>query len=284
MRLGRIYQLMALGAVALLAAGATLIGAGTAWAGPGKAGTGHHDPLGLLAFTDGTVQLQIPTPACPSSKPDCVWALFVNEPLEAGRTVIGEVTGTSGVLVVNLPHYCGVVQADALLGPRPWREKGGTRTLLDTCGSGSSTTTSSSTTSTSTSSTTTPTTTPPTTDPTTTPTTAAGGGGGGTTGGGGGAAGAASTSPTSALPFTGATSASQATTTDPLHLDAATQLPFTGADLRPFVLLGIVLVLAGALLLTTVESRRRLLRRAAAIRTDQVRDGVRRTSSWFLGL
>jgi hypothetical protein len=61
-------------------------------------------------------------------------------------------------------------------------------------------------------------------------------------------------------------------------------LPFTGADLRPFVLVGMVLILLGGFLLTTVESRRRLLRRAAAIRADQVKDGVRRTSSWFLGL
>ena len=69
-----------------------------------------------------------------------------------------------------------------------------------------------------------------------------------------------------------------------MALDASSQLPFTGADLRPLVLLGIALVVLGGFLLTTVEWRRRLLRRAAAVRADQMTDGLRRASAWFLGL
>jgi hypothetical protein len=61
-------------------------------------------------------------------------------------------------------------------------------------------------------------------------------------------------------------------------------LPFTGADLRPLVLLGSMMIILGGFLLSTVESRRRMLRRASAIKLDQVKDGARKTSSWFLGL
>jgi hypothetical protein len=86
------------------------------------------------------------------------------------------------------------------------------------------------------------------------------------------------------LPFTAPADGAHPATSVPVQLDASTDLPFTGADLPPLVLLGIVLILLGGFLLTTVESRRRLLRRAAVIRADQVNDGVRRTSSWFLGL
>jgi hypothetical protein len=49
------------------------------------------------------------------------------------------------------------------------------------------------------------------------------------------------------------------------------------------IILGVGLMLLGGLLLSTVESRRRMLRRAEAITLD-VKDGARKTSSWFLGL
>jgi hypothetical protein len=50
------------------------------------------------------------------------------------------------------------------------------------------------------------------------------------------------------------------------------------------ILLGAALVLFGGMLLSTVESRRRALRRASAIRLEHVKEGTRRTSNWFLGL
>jgi hypothetical protein len=46
-------------------------------------------------------------------------------------------------------------------------------------------------------------------------------------------------------------------------------LPFTGINLSSLVTTGSILLIAGVLLLTTVESRRRLCRRAG---------------SWFFGL
>ena len=89
----------------------------------------------------------------------------------------------------------------------------------------------------------------------------------------------------SALPFTNVS-----TTTTPQAVaaasitPAASQLPFTGADLRPLIILGSAMILLGGFLLSTVESRRRTLRRASAIRLDHVKDGAQRASSWFLGL
>lgn len=63
------------------------------------------------------VTLTIPTPPC---RPDhqsiaCTWELFVNEPDVPGQPVVGEVYGTSGVLSVNYPAFCGVIQADAIV-------------------------------------------------------------------------------------------------------------------------------------------------------------------------
>ncbi|MGO8871359.1 MAG: hypothetical protein ACLQPH_08145 [Acidimicrobiales bacterium] len=50
------------------------------------------------------------------------------------------------------------------------------------------------------------------------------------------------------------------------------------------IILGTMMILLGGLLLSTVESRRRMLRRASAIRLDQVKGATRRASDWFLGL
>jgi hypothetical protein len=97
---------------------------------------------------------------------------------------------------------------------------------------------------------------------------------------------AAASTTTVALPFTGATSTSTTTVGEEAAKSTApaAQLPFTGADLRPLVLLGTMMIILGGFLLSTVESRRRMLRRASAIKLDQVKDGARKTSSWFLGL
>ena len=248
-RLNRMYRLIAMCAVALVAAGGVLISAGPSWAGPHhagaghRAGTGHHDPEGLLAFSDGQAQLRIPTPACPPDKASCTWVLFVNEPKVSGPDDHRRGERPSGTLVVGLPSFCGVVQADAVLGPKAWHSRGAHGRSRTTVARVSPDTTTTRTTATTTTS---PGTGPPGTSS----------GGGGTTGSGGGTAGTTATPPTSALPFTATATAAHSATSVPVHLDASTDLPFTGADLPPLVLLGIVLILLGGFLLTTVKSRR----------------------------
>jgi hypothetical protein len=90
-----------------------------------------------IAFGDkaGAVTLTIPVPACRKfgGHTACLWELFVNEPGEPGQPVIGAAFGTAGVLSVPYPTFCGVLQADALVGP-PTRKEVGFRHLIRTCG------------------------------------------------------------------------------------------------------------------------------------------------------
>jgi hypothetical protein len=250
---------MAALAILLVAFGGMMISAGEAW------GIDGHAPGVDLEFMAGRVILQIPTPACTGKNPNCVWALYVNEPKLPGHPFVAEVNGTSGTLAVQLPDFCGVIQADALVGPRPWHQKGGVRETLETCGAttttgGASSTTSSST-STSTSTSTTTTVAPKVAAVSTTPS-------------------------TNALPYTSPTTAAANPAVVAVADDSKSppELPFTGANFTPLVILGGAMTILGALLISTVESRRRLLRRAAAIRVDDVKEGARKTSSWFLGL
>jgi len=266
-------------AIASVATGLLMVSAGAAWSAPGRLHP-HRPPHTTLPHTTpphttrphtprpapklrdghpvlrfnvplGEVQLTIPTPACPVSDPDCVWRLIINEPKAPGAPIVGTVTGTSGTLTLAFPTYCGVIQADAQLGP-VWVQEQGIRHKIGTC-TPTPTTTSTSTTATTA---TTASTKPPVVV-------------------------AASTTPTtSGLPFTPSTTAATATA----GTTAAAQLPFTGLDIRPMIILGSALILFGGLLLTTVESRRRALRRASAIRLEHLKEGTRRTSSWFLGL
>lgn len=90
----------------------------------------------------------------------------------------------------------------------------------------------------------------------------------------------AATPTASALPFTNAAS----TPVEAHTVASVTQLPFTGLDIKPLALVGTGLILSGSLLLTTVESRRRALRRATALRPGHVKNGARRAGYWFLGL
>ena len=88
----------------------------------------HFDDPGRV------VTLTIPTPPC---RPDqhtivCQWELLVNEPFVPGQPIVGEVFGTSGVLYVPYPAFCGVIQADAMVGP-PQRREVGFRHLINTC-------------------------------------------------------------------------------------------------------------------------------------------------------
>jgi hypothetical protein len=277
MRLSWTYRWVAVLSVLLMASGITLLTTGEAWAaGHAKAGAAG----GIVSFEGDQAELTVPVPPCPSTKPSCSWRLIVNEPIE--HVLVGWAIGNSGTLTVRLPEFCGVVQADAAQG-MPWRSKGGIRETLDDCHSGSSTTTTSSTTSTSTTSTSTTSTTvdPPPTSTTSTTVDST------TTTADGAKVAATATSTTSgsgALPFTGATSQPTSGSGKGGDTLASSQLPYTGADIRPLLFLGVALILLGGFLITTVESRRRLLRRATAVRMENVKDGARKTSDWFLGL
>ncbi len=286
MRKSGVNRTVAVVAAVFVATGAAMVTAGTAWSAPGHAVQPRHRPAhfavqprvrpahhavqprvgnkrSILRFdvAGSMAVLIIPTPPCPVSNEHCEWELIINEPKVPGEPTVGTVTGTSGVLALTFPNdFCGVIQADSLVGPAPWTLTHGIRRRIDTCG---------------TTPTTTATTKPPTKTTTTTTTTKPP------------KVTAASTTPsTSALPFTMATSASPTTAPGQVAATtpAAAQLPFTGLDIKPLVLLGSALILFGGLLLTTVESRRRALQRAAAIRLEDVREGTRKASSWFLGL
>jgi len=65
---------------------------------------------------------------------------------------------------------------------------------------------------------------------------------------------------------------------------AAAELPFTGTDVRLLVTLGVALILAGLYIITTIEQRRRTVRRMArAAQTSAVGEQATRVSQWLLG-
>jgi hypothetical protein len=259
MRVKGLHRTAVVLAIAMVVSGAALFSAGTAWAG--QAQSAHL----VLSFNDQAkqAQLRIRPQACPHATRKCVWMLFMNLPLLPGQPFVAEVKGTFDTISLPYPKFCGVIQADALRGPAPWTYRLGIREKIDNChGSGHPSTTD-------------PTTPdpPPTIGPPTSPnppgvqTVAAATAS---------TSGVSTTGSPSALPFSDSPSS---TVSEP----AAAQLPFTGMDPRPLLIFGVTLMALGSVLLSTVESRRRLLRRAAALRIDHVKDGARRTSSWFLG-
>src|SRR5450759_1012871 len=140
---GWMYRVVVVLAITLVAAGTALVTAGTAWSAP------SHLQGPVLRFADDQAQLTIPSPACPVSDPGCVWKLFMNEPLVPGRPVVGSVRGTAGTLTLDYPEFCGEIQADALVGPSPWKFERGIRRYISNCTTSTSTTTPSTTTSTS---------------------------------------------------------------------------------------------------------------------------------------
>jgi cobalamin biosynthesis Mg chelatase CobN len=183
--------------------------------------------------------------------------------------------------------FCGVLQADAIVGPSPWLLEYGHQKMIKTkksCDPHTTTTTMASTTTTTTTTkpqnTTTTTTKPRTTTTTTKPKShhhhhAA----------------TTTTTTTAQLPFTSSTSPaavaaaaavvrSATTTSDPV----TTQLPFTGADVRPLAIVGTLLIIFGLYILTTLEQRRRVLRRMSYSMRSGSAAGFRiRTTRWFLG-
>ena len=259
-----LHRAVAALALILVVSGSAMFCAGTAWATTAP----PTNPVLLFDNAAGVAKLVIPTPSCSAAIPNCHWMLYMNLPLLPHQPRVGIVIGTHGVLVLPLPKFCGVIQADALVGPlsnpATWVYKVGIRERVHTCGYPTTTTTT--TTTTRPDPTTTTTTRPRSTTTTTVaPKVAATA-----------SSDPATTATTAALPFTEATSTSS---TQP----ATAQLPFTGLDFKPLAILGSALVILGGLMLSTVESRRRMLQRATAIKLDDVKDGARRTSSWFLG-
>ena len=112
-----LYRAVAVAALGLVALGTALVSAGAAWSTPSRASSPYLTYNSALQ----ALQLRLPTPVCPKSTPDCQWMLWVNEPQLAGKPFVGAETGMSGTLSVDIPNFCGTVQADALLGPAPWK-------------------------------------------------------------------------------------------------------------------------------------------------------------------
>jgi hypothetical protein len=195
----------------------------------------------VITFDDAAhvAVLTIPTPACPASQPDCQWKFFLNEPKLS--VDVATVYGTSGTLSIPYPKdFCGVIQADAYVGP-PWVAKRGFQHTIEDC----------------TTPTTTPTTEPSTgaATPTTTTTTTT------TTPPVFGSVAAASAPPPASSPDgpqgSGPVSAAAVA---PVSAKP-TQLPFTGTNIKPYFIGGVTLVALGLCLLTTTVSRRRMARR-----------------------
>ncbi len=261
MRLNRWHRITAALAIMMLTVGGSMVTAGVA---EGAQSAGAR-PILIFNSAAQQAQLTIPTPPCPKSDKHCKWMLYMNLPTMPMQPRVGYVLGKSGTLTIDYPKFCGQIQADALVGPAPWIYKTGIRTQIHTCHE--TTTTTTTTTSTTSTTTTTTTTTRPTTTSSTVPPVVA----------------ASSTTPTtaatsSALPFS-----DPSTTSTPAVEKTAAELPFTGVDIKPLGLIGTMLIILGGILLSTVESRRRMFRRAAAVNLDQVKDGVRNTTAWFLG-
>jgi hypothetical protein len=240
---------LAVTAVGLAALGSVLVGSAPASASARGA-------FAVIKFwpTYNEVTLEIPVPPCRNRPANCVWKLMENEPDVPAQTVVGTATGTSGILTVPYPtNFCGLIQADALVesnpdGASPWSFQIGRRTTIQTIPTCTRVT---------------PTGNEPTTTTTTTKPPAA--------------------APPAQLPFTGSASTS---TTDSVLVAKpdATQLPFTGVDVKPLAIVGASLILLALSILTTLEQRRRGLRRAGdAVRTGAVGLYDSRASQWFLG-
>jgi hypothetical protein len=193
----------------------------------------------VITFDDAAQQvtLQIPTPACPASQPDCQWKFFLNEPKLS--VDVATVYGTSGTLTLAYPSdFCGVIQADAYVGP-PWVAKRGFQHTIEDCTPPTTTTTT----------TEPPTTTTSTEPPTTTTTT--------------------TTPPPVPAPVSGPTAEPPAPVVVPVAAPVPppaplTQLPFTGKNIKPFLLVGLALVAVGLALLSPGEYWRRASRRLSA--------------------
>jgi hypothetical protein len=272
----RANRWLAIAASVMVALGSMLVIEGAASAATPVA----HFPVIRFWTAYHRVTLDVPARAwCPKSKPKCVWELFVNEPDIPAQTVVGIATGSSGVLMVDYPaHFCGVLQADAIVGPSPWLLEYGHQKMIKTgsCDPHTTTTTGvpNSTSTTRPHSTSTTTTRPRSTTTTTKPKHHV------------------VTTTTVKLPFTssttpatvGAVAATAAVNASTTSAPPTAQLPFTGADVRPLAILGTLLIIFGIYILTTLEQRRRVFRRMSySMRSGSAAGFATRTTRWFLG-
>jgi len=236
-------------AVGLVTLGSVLVGSVVVDSAPASASA--RGAFAVIKFwpTYNEVTLQIPVPPCRNRPPNCVWKLIENEPDVPAQTVVGTATGTSGILTLSYPtNFCGVIQADALVEPTP----DGAGPWSFQIGRRSTIETCVPVAPTGGEPTTTTTKPPPAT-------------------------------PAVQLPFTGSPPTAN---TDPVLAATTqpTQLPFTGVDVKPLAIVGGSLILLALSLLTTLEQRRRGLRRAGdAVRTGAVGLYDSRASQWFLG-
>ncbi len=239
------YGRVSRGRAVFVAAGAAVtavaLSGGTAWA------AGASVPGPQLAFDAPQQQasLVISAPACPTSDPGCEWMLFMNAPLVPNAPVIGEVTGTSGRLTIPYPtDFCGVIQADALIGRAPfvgaaaWTYVSGMRTSISTCQSGS---------------------------------------GGGTGPNGGGTGPNALSLQSTSLPFTASASPTGGT-----GGTVPSQLPFTGSNLPPILVAAAGSLVAGLVLTGADRWVLRAVGRHPAAVDVPVR-GAGRVAGWLTG-
>jgi hypothetical protein len=196
----------------------------------------------VITFDDAArqAQLLIPTPACPASQPNCQWKFFLNEPKLS--IDVATVYGTSGTLTIDYPSdFCGIIQADAYVGP-PWVAKRGFQHTIEDCTPPISTSTPPDA----------PITSPP-APPTVSATSIPPGVGSVPTPG-------ASPPLESAVAAPPVTSPAGTSGIEPVAA-ASSQLPFTGTRIKPILFGGITLVAMGLFLLTTAVSRRKMARR-----------------------
>ena len=189
----------------------------------------------VITFDDiaRQVTLQIPDPPCDVSEPGCVWKFFLNEPkVSVDVAIVYSSPGTSGTLTIPYPPgFCDILQADAYVGPTangPWVSKRGWQHQIAPVGdcepptppSGGGTDT------------------PPPGEPPSEPIPPA-------------AAPAPAPTPepqaAAVAPVVAAATAAPTTTTNAPAKPAAApaSLPFTGANLGPFVILGLTFVTLG---------------------------------------
>ncbi len=115
--------------MALIALSVTLGGA--AWSATVPSSTPSSTPIIIFDDVGQQAQLIIPTPACPETQPDCMWRFFLNLPKL--HIDVATVYGTSGTLSIPYPpNFCGVIQADAYVGP-PWVAKRGFQHTINNC-------------------------------------------------------------------------------------------------------------------------------------------------------
>lgn len=239
--------IVALASVITLVAFSVTLG-GAAWSAANAPSTA------VITFDDAAqvATLQIPSPACPASQPDCQWKFVLQIP--KGDITVGILFGTSGTLAIPYPKdFCGVIQADAYQGPPFVPKRGFQHTIpSENCEPPTTTTT------------TEPPTTTTTTEPPTTTTT--------------------TTQPSVPPPVSGNTQPPAPTpvaapVAAPVAISTAapplTQLPFTGRDIKPFLFGGLALVAVGLALLAPSEYWRRTSRRLSAL--------FPRSSRWLSG-